>query len=200
MRNCARALSKDAEFEYISSVMTCDFCHENDAIIFIEQVSGGVKRKISICQSCAEARGINGDPRSVEKGLANIVREILTAEAEERRRNEKLCPVCGISLGRILKGGRLGCPECYSVFKADVLALMAKKGIVGPYTGSMPHRLRGFRSTLTDRILYQGKLDEALAREDYEKAAFYRDYLKSLEKSPVADGGDGAEAEEDGGQ
>ena len=65
--------------------MVCDFCHENDAVIFIEQVSGGKKRKISVCKSCAEERGLSGDPRSIEKGLANIVKEILSQEQKQKQ-------------------------------------------------------------------------------------------------------------------
>ena len=49
----------------------------------------------------------------------------------------------------------------------------------------MPKRLDTFRSVLTDRIALQGKLEESLKNEDYEKAAVYRDYLRALEKSPV---------------
>ena len=165
--------------------MVCDFCHENDAVIFIEQVSGGKKRKISVCKSCAEERGLSGDPRSIEKGLANIVKEILSQEQKQKQMDEKACPVCGLSLGKIMRNSMIGCPECYSVFKNEILSLMEKNNIKGTYTGSMPHRLKGFKSTLTDRILYQNKLNEALAREDYEKAAVYRDYLKALEKGPV---------------
>ncbi|MBP5283792.1 MAG: UvrB/UvrC motif-containing protein, partial [Treponema sp.] len=46
-------------------------------------------------------------------------------------------------------------------------------------------RIRGFRSTLTDRTLIQGKLQESIKNEEYEKAAFYRDYLRAMEKTPV---------------
>ena len=54
----------------------------------------------------------------------------------------------------------------------------------------MPNRLSTFRSVLTDRIALQAKLEESIKNEDYEKAAIYRDYLKALEKSPVAGGED----------
>ena len=55
----------------------------------------------------------------------------------------------------------------------------------------MPHRLASVHSVLTDRIMLQNKLNAAVEREDYEKAAMYRDYLKALEKNPVY--GDGEE-------
>ena len=54
----------------------------------------------------------------------------------------------------------------------------------------MPKRIRNFSSVLTTRVAIQGKLEESLKKEDYEKAAIYRDYLKALEKAPVAGDGD----------
>jgi len=53
-------------------------------------------------------------------------------------------------------------------------------GIETEYKGSLPKRIKGYRSTLVDRMTMQIKLEEALAAEEYEKAALYRDYLKVL--------------------
>ena len=50
----------------------------------------------------------------------------------------------------------------------------------------MPARLASFHSVLNDRIALQNKLNDAVAHEDYEKAAMYRDYLHALEKHPVS--------------
>ena len=41
-------------------------------------------------------------------------------------------------------------------------------------------RLKGYRSTSVDRMTMEIKLDVAIAAEEYEKAALYRDYLKVL--------------------
>ena len=53
-----------------------------------------------------------------------------------------------------------------------------------------PLRLSYLGSAFTRTDSLQGKLEESLKREDYEKAAVYRDYLKALEKSPVSGGED----------
>ena len=80
----------------------------------------------------------------------------------------------------------LGCPECYAIFKAEVNDYFSERKIAFPYTGSMPKRLANFRSALTDRVLIREKLDAAVKSEDYEKAAFYRDYLRAIEKKSVS--------------
>ena len=116
--------------------------------------------------------------RGIFKELTSISRQISEAD-------KKVCPVCGTKLALIKSSKKAGCPECYSIFKNEIRELLEKEGIKGSYSGKMPKRLATFRSVLTDRIALQGKLEESLKNEDYEKAAVYRDYLRALEKSPV---------------
>ena len=57
--------------------MVCDFCHEREAVIFMEQVSGvGQKRKISMCLECAMERGISPDPKSIESSIGDLFKEL----------------------------------------------------------------------------------------------------------------------------
>ena len=101
-------------------------------------------------------------------------------------RENKLCPVCGTSLKEITRNGKTGCPECYAIFKNDVRHFLETNGIKEIFKGSMPARLSSVRSVLNDRVVLQNKLNIAIQKEDYEKAAMYRDYLKALEKSAVS--------------
>jgi len=171
--------------------MLCDFCHEREAVFFIEQVNSTGKRKINICLECASARGITSDPNSIQKSVGTLFEELSRQIPCSSSDDARLCPVCGQNLGTIRKTGRPGCPECYSIFKKEISALLVAKGNNGGYTGTMPHRIAGFRSSLTDRVDLQAKLEESVKNEDYEKAAIYRDYLRALEKKSVSDGGEG---------
>ena len=67
------------------------------------------------------------------------------------------------------------------IFKSEIFSILKSHGIEGTYHGGLPKKLAHFRSVLTDRMMYQEKLAEAVAVEDYEKAAVYRDRLKALE-------------------
>jgi protein arginine kinase activator len=62
---------------------------------------------------------------------------------------------------------------------------MEKNGIKEIFKGKMPVRLSSVRSVLNDRVILQNKLNVAVEKEDYEKAAIYRDCLKALEKNAV---------------
>ncbi len=171
--------------------MLCDLCGKNEAVLFIEQANENNKRKLSICFECAKAHGISPDSVSIGKSLSNLFDTILGAIAPSQNPDKtKLCPVCGISLLEIKNTKKVGCPECYSIFKDDISTLFKNIGVTSAYTGTMPKRLKNFHSVLNDRIVLQSKLEESIKNEDYEKAAIYRDYIRALEKTPVSGGED----------
>lgn len=171
--------------------MLCDFCHENEAVIYMEQtVAGGQKRKINICLECAAERGISPDSSSIQASIGDLFQELADISKRILKKESRLCPVCGISLGQIQKTGITGCPECYSVFKSEIRSLLETNGIKEPFKGELPARLAHFKSVLRDRMILQNKLNDALQNENYEKAAMYRDYLKALEQNSVSQGTD----------
>lgn len=169
--------------------MLCDLCGENEAVLFIEQSSGNTKRKLNLCFDCAREHGVSPDSKTIGRSLAMLFDSILgRAKAQEKENDNRLCPVCGISIKEITMTKKAGCPECYSIFKKEISDVFKNIGVIPPYKGTLPKRLKNFRSVLTDRIVIQAKLEESLKNEDYERAAIYRDYLRALEKSPVSGG------------
>ncbi len=167
--------------------MVCDFCHENEAVIFLEQVNGdGQKKKLNICMECAIERGISSDPKSIESSIGNLFKEFSEKAKKVQALNNRMCPVCGMSAGELKKRGIVGCPECYAIFKQEIRSVLENYGIKENYKGTMPSRLASFHSVLNDRIILQNKLNDAVQHEDYEKAAMYRDYLRALENSAIA--------------
>ncbi|MBQ1833867.1 MAG: UvrB/UvrC motif-containing protein [Treponema sp.] len=176
--------------------MLCDFCHEREAAIYMEQVSGtGQKRKINMCMECALERGISSDPKSIEASIGGLFKELAMASKRLQADNSRVCPVCGTAVAEFKRTGKVGCPECYAIFKADIRRYLERKGICGTYSGSLPERLSTVHSVLNDRMILQNKLEQAIASEDYEKAAMYRDYLKALENTAVSSGEDFASGE-----
>jgi protein arginine kinase activator len=166
--------------------MLCDFCREREAIIYMEQTApDGQRRKLNICLECALQRGISPDPKNIESSIGSLFKEMSELSKKISRRENKICPVCGNSLNEIKRTKTTGCPECYSIFKNEIRALMEKNGIKEIFKGKMPVRLSSVRSVLNDRVILQNKLNVAVEKEDYEKAAIYRDCLKALEKNAV---------------
>ncbi len=166
--------------------MICDICQSSEAFVFLELHGLAGTKKLNLCRNCAEKFGVPQDPRSISS-LFSELSEVSKKSSDEET---KACPVCGKKFSAIKKSKTAGCPECYSIFKDEIRKMLDNQGIKGPYTGALPNKISTFRSVLTDRIMLQAKLEDSLAKEDYEKAAIYRDYLKALEKSPVSDNDD----------
>ena len=175
--------------------MICDFCHKNDAVIFLEQMNpAGEKKKLCLCSECALRRGLTPDSKKINSIIPSLFAELKELgkkfEKVEKKQSEveRLCPVCGNSSENLKKFGLTGCPECYAIFKNEIRTYFEKHEVYGNYTGSLPKRLGSVHSVLNDRMILQQKLEEAIASEDYEKAAMFRDYLRAIESSPVAPG------------
>ena len=92
----------------------------------------------------------------------------------------KFCKVCGSTLDTIISTKQVGCAECYFTFQEEFVQSFKNLGISSGYKGTLPRRIKGYRSKLIDRMTMQLKLEDAIASEEDEKAAFYRDYLKVL--------------------
>ncbi len=106
----------------------------------------------------------------------------------------KVCSICGSSYEQIVKSQKIGCAECYYTFEEEFTDTLKKNNIIGDYKGSLPKHLKGYKSTIVNRVEMQLKLDEAVANEEYEKAALYRDYLKVLNSQKIVSGEDCDEA------
>ncbi len=157
--------------------MKCEICGIKEAVLFVQQITSNKTKEMHICLDCAKLHGLSGN---FEIPINNLFSELLNNSQTTVKQHKAACPVCGFMLEDLQKKHKLGCPECYTFFKSEVFSLLKKSGIEGTYHGSMPKRLANFRSILTDRMIFQEKLDKAVAEEDYEKAAIYRDKLKAL--------------------
>lgn len=166
--------------------MICDMCRSNEAVIYVEQTSRLGIKKINLCQQCAVTCGISPESHKIERQIGSLFKQIRQLKREKALENDSACPVCGQLRSEFWTSGKLGCPECYEIFKPEINKYFSKRKITARYTGSMPRRLSNFRSVLTDRAVIREKLEEAVKSEDYEKAAFYRDYLHAIEKKAVA--------------
>lgn len=167
--------------------MKCDICHEKQAVIFVRQMTGQTSLELHLCADCARERGFSATDSKLELSLSGLLSGIVDNQSLLNSKN-RACPVCGKSLKDIIDNKKAGCPECYINFTKEIMAQLKLDGIESSYTGSLPQQLAHFKSSLTDRMLLQSKLEKAIHEEDYEKAAVYRDRLRVLEKSSVHNG------------
>lgn len=137
----------------------------------------------NLCRECAELKGLakslNLALSSLSDMLAGMIRDIINEQGEDKAVQ---CPNCGLALTDFKKLGRLGCPQCYQTFSANLNPLLRRihgsnqhlgkrRGDGSPVAQTGPDQIRKLKTMLK----------EAVAREDYERAAVLRDEIRELE-------------------
>jgi protein-arginine kinase activator protein McsA len=115
---------------------------------------------------------------------------IVPAEAApESTPSDISCPTCGIDFSLYRKTYMLGCPDCYNAMgealMADIRKFHGATRHVGPAPGSTPPPPADDTPPPLDieaalRLLRQ-QLEEAVAEEDFERAARLRDEIRRHE-------------------
>lgn len=178
--------------------MLCDNCQKNEATIHIKRVVEGKVRAIHLCADCAKEQEEQGAVGALGFNLAEVLfniaglRDIVPPEPETEEETVEdsgsdttfCCPDCGWTMEKLRQSnGKLGCSECYRSFAVvihDAFSRMQRGKI---HMGKKPGDARPFqtRAALQLEIARCKKeLSELVRREEYERAAVYRDKLNEL--------------------
>jgi protein arginine kinase activator len=161
----------------------CDHCHEREAVVHLTQVADDQVVQVHLCEKCAAEKGIEPTGTSSKTPLGGFLAQLssqgLTAEGSEGLR----CPRCGAGLADFRETGRLGCGECWEVFAAPLTDLVrrlhgATKHLGEQYAAPGAGETRGAGAAMIDEGLRE-QLRDAVAAEDFERAAKLRDQLKA---------------------
>lgn len=164
--------------------MTCDQCHERDAVVHLTQIVDAQVTTLHLCERCAAEKGV--EPPSVGKSplgsfLAAMGKEL--TDTEPAGTSPESCHRCGATLRNFRETGRLGCPECWKSFE--------------PHLRELVRRLHGSTFHVGERYVPAGavvpdpdedvvaalrdQLRAAVDAENFELAAELRDRLRVLE-------------------
>lgn len=158
----------------------CQRCPERSTLHITEVEEDGY-RELHLCFKCAqkylqESEVSSSDP-VVAAGLAGL---------GERVHLKKKCPACGLTFQDFRGNGRLGCPQDYVVFRDELKPLLEHiHGALG-HVGKMPRRVPTDSESQHRMIQLRQELQQAVAVEDYEKAARLRDSIGRLEQGAAA--------------
>src|ERR1051325_9964263 len=157
--------------------MLCCVCKEKEATVHLTQIAGEKMQKVDLCEECAKQKGVN-DPAGFS--LADLLLGLGASQEMEQASGggEVKCPHCGFTQADFKKAGRLGCAECYNTFAEGLESLLKTmhKGV--HHVGKVPGEMRESRDLKEKLKHLQKKLDQAVAREDFELAATLRDEIK----------------------
>lgn len=158
--------------------MFCESCHKKEATVHLTQVIEGNVKKLHLCEECANKSGFDiKGPMSITDVLLGLGAEggpgLMDGHAKE-------CTGCGLSLSSFRKRGRLGCPDCYGTFEAEIIPLLDSMHHSTRHIGKvLAGTISGERAGSEIQTLEQ-MLADAVATENFEEAAVLRDRISEL--------------------
>lgn len=177
---------------YNDGVKKCQICGKR-ASIYLTQIINGQATDLALCETCAREKGLF-DPQSLtfaekffpeafKKKVDKLVKELISREGEDAQSSQARqyngdmlteCPACHFKLEDFRRCGRLGCPDCYTVFAQEITAEQQADDEATSTVSDTEESIAIRRSKL------EQQLQAAINREDYETAASLRDELKKL--------------------
>lgn len=147
--------------------MLCDNCKQKPAAVHTVMLINGQKRELYLCSECARARGIG------QLSLMDLI-----SGFGDFSNHGAVCPVCGTGIDALSEDGVLGCPECYNALASELSPIIKKA-----QGGATTHIGRRTAAVEQDELtMLKQQIQEAVAKEDYERAATLRDRIRTLEQ------------------
>ena len=173
----------------------CEFCGSPAQWQFTEVV-GGNKHTVHVCSNCARDRGLVGhSPIESEPSFEDAPPQITSISIHVSSQVDpgalptapRRCPGCGTSLVEIRKSGRVGCPACYVAFRDHLEPLLRRVHGCVSHTIDEPRaaapRVQPKPDPEPDPEVelrrLEGRLQRAIAEEDFEAAARIRDRIEA---------------------
>ena len=177
--------------------MVCQQCNKREANVHYTQIINGKKVEMYLCTQCAAENGTLSFSPQISLGnfLWGFPGNNNTGYGELKQPEILRCNVCGMSFDDFRKGGKLGCSNCYSVFRDSLAPILRRLHGNAEHTGKKPEQNQDVKKTdagirLSDEIdRLKGELSGAIESEQYEKAAQLRDRIRNLESSRNVNGG-----------
>jgi protein arginine kinase activator len=157
--------------------MLCCVCKEKQATVHLTQIASDKVQKVDLCEQCAKQKGVN-DPSGFS--LADLLLGLGAAQEMEQAAGgaELTCPHCGFTQADFKKAGRLGCPECYTIFSEGLDSLLKTMHKGTRHVGKVPRAQQPGRDVGEKLKHLQQQLEKAVADENFEQAALLRDEIK----------------------
>ncbi len=170
--------------------MLCEICNKKKAAVFIKKIENGNKIEYNLCEDCAsKISHFKTDSGDFKKNLFSNISDMLAGfssmenyETEPDKITSKECPVCKLTFEEFQNSGRFGCHECYDAFSKELKSLLKRLQGAVQHAGKSPPGKRN----LTEINKLKDELDNAVGKEDYERAAVIRDKIKEIKKKNEA--------------
>ncbi|KMY52565.1 hypothetical protein AC623_00025 [Bacillus sp. FJAT-27231] len=179
--------------------MICQSCKERPASLHFTKAVNGEKTELHLCEKCAQEKGeqymFSEHPDfsigNLLGGLFNLNTPFSSQPAQYPQQKVLKCDSCQTTFQQFVNRGKFGCAHCYEAFQ-DQLTPILKRLQNGNtlHTGKIPARIGGTLYLKREIAELRGRLQQAIADEEFELAADIRDQIRSLEKKVLSEGGE----------
>lgn len=160
----------------------CGRCKSAQATIHVLSIEpSGEKSERHYCERCAAEENLQ--PGGSPLPSIEMLEKFVTSAKGGAAPQNLVCEHCEISYLEFRNQGLLGCPHDYDAFKSLLVPLLQRA-----HDGASRHEGKWPKSQGAPRVAQQEvarlrrMLDEALAAEDYERAAELRDRIREAGK------------------
>ena len=158
--------------------------------VHITDIVNGVAHSLSVCAQCPFINNLPPKeqiapvgllaaalPAALLQKLGFSLQQLNQNLIQQQQLAQQKCQTCGISLLEIFQNGRIGCAGCYNTFSQQLRLIIGNcQDGKSQHTGKTP-----LHSHKQQQIAdLQKEMDEAVKKEEYEKAAKLRDQIKEL--------------------
>jgi protein arginine kinase activator len=171
--------------------MLCDECGKNPAVFSVTIASGGSVSNRHLCADCMKKMESSLTQGNIHSFLSSIMSMLAPSQSES---NQLKCEHCGLSYSDFERTGRLGCAGCYQSFQKELGPMLQRIHGSSQHVGRMPAHMQPTspepqpevpaptQKELNAKRIEElrQKMDEAVAVENFEAAAQYRDEMRAL--------------------
>ncbi len=176
--------------------MLCELCHKNEAAgVLHRKDANGEDEELYVCKECLKSgtNGTGGDgkpdrpaadtpdgeePPAFIKNFLDAAVGLIEGVAGSEPPKPKKCRVCGATWAKIKKSRKVGCPDCWAQFGKEIREEFLS-GAYGPkHAGNIPEKAPDGKPS---RAFLEKELKEAVAKQNYRKAARLRKMLDELD-------------------
>ena len=154
--------------------MLCQHCGKMEAEVHYTEVVDGEKRSEWLCESCAAQRGLLFPEKSPLPAPGPL-------QLKKSGKSPIKCPSCGMDWENFELEGKVGCEECYEVFRDEldpILRQLHRASEHRPPKEELDAQAR-LRRVLRALSL---ELAEAVRSEEFELAAQLRDEIRRYQE------------------
>jgi protein arginine kinase activator len=158
----------------------CSLCQKEEVTVIITTIDkDGMVVELSLCKECAAKKGV-GEIKKTKLSAQEILAELQEKISEQD--NNLICTNCGLSFADFRRQGRLGCEQCYQSFITKLEPIIKRIHNATQHTGKS---ITNDRKKIAERFEIRKlrlTLNNAIQKEDFEKAARIRDQIKKMQQ------------------